>query len=91
MAKKIDSRSFDGKAALLSKISDFEESDKKAVLKMYREQLSLIILEVRLKRDAAKEKYKSKKSELYKEKVIDEKEVEMMNDAFAYNAGGIYE
>ena len=84
MAKKIDSRSFDGKAALLSEISNFEESDKKAVLKMYREQLSIIILELRLKREEEKEKFK-KKSVKIVENTISDEEAEAMNKAFSEN------
>lgn len=87
MAKKIDSRSFDSNAALISKVANYDESDKKAVLKLYREQLSIIILELRIKREEEKEKFKEKKKKSVKivENTISDEEAEAMNKAFSEN------
>lgn len=58
LCKKLSISNLDTRCKIVAKVSRSDETYKKEFLKLYREQLTLIMLELRIKRDDEKEKYK---------------------------------
>lgn len=60
LCKKLNIVAFDAKASVIAQVSNSSEDFKNKLLSLYREQLMIVMLELRLKREDEKESYKAR-------------------------------